>query len=154
MPRDRTAPRAEMIDAFHSAWIDFGVPDTEPLDESTELRSVIDELAARQEVRTTTKYVGAAQPKNQLVGGYFSFCRAVRERLRTTENRYPSRETQTGSSPVSICPRSDADLPYDGLAVAFRLEPGAITPDGRNLGCGRRQSSATEIRRHSPRYPE
>ncbi len=73
MPRDRTPPRAGMIDAFNSARIDFGVPDTEPIDESTQLPGVIDELAARQEVRTTTKYVRAAQPNNQLVGACFSF---------------------------------------------------------------------------------
>jgi hypothetical protein len=47
MPEDRTAPRAEMVDAFNSGWIDFGVPGTEHVTGSVALQTVINELVAR-----------------------------------------------------------------------------------------------------------
>ena len=47
MPEGRTAPRAEMVDAFNSGWIHFGVAGTEHVDGTTTLRAVIAELVAR-----------------------------------------------------------------------------------------------------------
>jgi len=44
---DRTAPRVEMLDAFNSGWIDFGVPGTEKFTGTTELETVIRALCAR-----------------------------------------------------------------------------------------------------------
>jgi NAD(P)H dehydrogenase (quinone) len=43
-PRDRTALRIEMLDAFNSHWIDFGVPGTERFIGTTELQSVLETL--------------------------------------------------------------------------------------------------------------
>ncbi len=47
MPEGRTAPRAEMVDAFNSGWIHFGVPGTEHVDGATPLREVITQLVTR-----------------------------------------------------------------------------------------------------------
>jgi len=47
MPEGRTAPRAEMVDAFNSSWIHFGVPGTEPVKGTTTLRAVITQLVTR-----------------------------------------------------------------------------------------------------------
>jgi len=47
MPQGRTAPRAEMVDAFNSGWIHFGVPGTEHVDGATPLRAVIAQLVTR-----------------------------------------------------------------------------------------------------------
>jgi len=47
MPEGRTAPRAEMVDAFNSGWIHFGVPGTEPVKGTTTLRAVITQLVTR-----------------------------------------------------------------------------------------------------------
>ena len=47
MPEGRTAPRAEMVDAFNSGWIHFGVPGTEHVDGATPLREVISQLVTR-----------------------------------------------------------------------------------------------------------
>jgi len=44
MPEGRTAPRAEMVDGFNSAWIHFGVPGTEHVDGAVTLREVIAQL--------------------------------------------------------------------------------------------------------------
>ena len=44
-PQDRTVPRVEMLDAFNSGWIDFGVPGTERITGSVELEAVIQSLA-------------------------------------------------------------------------------------------------------------
>ena len=44
MPEGRTAPRAEMVDAFNSGWIHFGVPGTEHVDGTMSLREVIAQL--------------------------------------------------------------------------------------------------------------
>src|SRR5271156_916736 len=41
MPEGRTEPRAEMVDAFNSGWIHFGVPGTEHITGTTSLTSVI-----------------------------------------------------------------------------------------------------------------
>jgi uncharacterized protein YbjT (DUF2867 family) len=49
MPEGRTEPRAEMVDAFNSGWIHFGVPGTEHITGSTSLTSVIAELAANRD---------------------------------------------------------------------------------------------------------
>jgi hypothetical protein len=46
MPEGRTEPRAEMVDAFNSGWIHFGVPGTEHVKGATSLTSVITKLAA------------------------------------------------------------------------------------------------------------
>jgi uncharacterized protein YbjT (DUF2867 family) len=46
MPAGRTEPRAEMVDAFNSGWIHFGVPGTEHIMGTTSLTSVIAKLAA------------------------------------------------------------------------------------------------------------
>jgi NAD(P)H dehydrogenase (quinone) len=43
-PRDRTVLRLEMLDAFNSRWIDFGVPGTERFTGATELQSVLETL--------------------------------------------------------------------------------------------------------------
>jgi NAD(P)H dehydrogenase (quinone) len=43
-PRDRTALRIEMLDAFNSRRIDFGVPGTERFTGTTELQSVLETL--------------------------------------------------------------------------------------------------------------
>ena len=45
MPADRTAPRAEMVDGFNSGLIHFGVSDTENYIGTTELSTVLKELA-------------------------------------------------------------------------------------------------------------
>ena len=47
MPEGRTAPRAEMVDAFNSGWIHFSVPGTEHVDGVTPLHEVITQLVAR-----------------------------------------------------------------------------------------------------------
>jgi len=47
MPEGRTAPRAEMVDAFNSTWIHFGVPGTEHVDGVTPLGEVITQLVTR-----------------------------------------------------------------------------------------------------------
>jgi uncharacterized protein YbjT (DUF2867 family) len=47
MPQGRTAPRAEMVDAFNSGWIHFGVRGTEHVDGTTSLREVITQLMTR-----------------------------------------------------------------------------------------------------------
>ena len=47
MPEGRTAPRAEMVDAFNSGWIHFGVPGTEHVVGATPLREVIAQLVTR-----------------------------------------------------------------------------------------------------------
>jgi NAD(P)H dehydrogenase (quinone) len=44
MPEGRTEPRTEMVDAFNSGWIHFGVPGTEHVDGTTPLRAVITQL--------------------------------------------------------------------------------------------------------------
>ena len=46
MPEGRTEPRAEMVDAFNSGWIHFGVPGTEHITGTTSLTSVIAKLVA------------------------------------------------------------------------------------------------------------
>jgi NAD(P)H dehydrogenase (quinone) len=46
MPEGRTEPRAEMVDAFNSGWIHFGVPGTEHITGATNLTSVIAKLVA------------------------------------------------------------------------------------------------------------
>ena len=46
MPQGRTEPRAEMVDAFNSGWIHFGVPGTEQIAGATSLTSAIAKLAA------------------------------------------------------------------------------------------------------------
>jgi len=43
----RTAPRIEMLDAFNSGWIDFGIPGTEKFTGTTELDTVIRALCAK-----------------------------------------------------------------------------------------------------------
>lgn len=43
---DRTAPRIEMLDAFNSGWIDFGVPGADRFAGTTELYTVIQTLCA------------------------------------------------------------------------------------------------------------
>jgi NAD(P)H dehydrogenase (quinone) len=43
-PTDRTVLRLEMLDAFNSHWIDFGVPGTERFTGATELQSVLETL--------------------------------------------------------------------------------------------------------------
>jgi NAD(P)H dehydrogenase (quinone) len=43
-PEDRTPLRVQMLDAFNSGWIDFGVPGTEPTAGTTELNTVIQSL--------------------------------------------------------------------------------------------------------------
>jgi uncharacterized protein YbjT (DUF2867 family) len=48
MPEGRTEPRAEMVDAFNSGWIHFGVPGTEHVTGTTGLTSVIAKLAAKE----------------------------------------------------------------------------------------------------------
>ena len=47
MPEGRTAPRAEMLDAFNSGWIHFGVAGTEHVDGTTPVREVIAHLVSR-----------------------------------------------------------------------------------------------------------
>jgi NAD(P)H dehydrogenase (quinone) len=47
MPEGRTTPRAEMVDAFNSGWIHFGVAGTEHVDGTTPLRAVITQLVTR-----------------------------------------------------------------------------------------------------------
>ena len=47
MPEGRTSPRVEMVDAFNSGWIHFGVPGTEHVDGATPLREVITQLVTR-----------------------------------------------------------------------------------------------------------
>jgi NAD(P)H dehydrogenase (quinone) len=47
MPEGRTAPRAEMVDAFNSGWIHFGVPGTEHVGGTTPLRAVIAQRVTR-----------------------------------------------------------------------------------------------------------
>ena len=47
MPQGRTAPRAEMVDAFNSGWIHFGVPGTEHVAGATPLQAVITQLVTR-----------------------------------------------------------------------------------------------------------
>ena len=47
MPQGRTAPRAEMVDAFNSGWIHFGVAGTEHMDGTTPLHEVIAHLVSR-----------------------------------------------------------------------------------------------------------
>jgi len=47
MPQGRTAPRAEMVDAFNSGWIHFGVPGTEHVAGATPLHAVITQLVTR-----------------------------------------------------------------------------------------------------------
>jgi NAD(P)H dehydrogenase (quinone) len=47
MPEGRTAPRAEMVDAFNSGWIHFGVTGTEHVVGTTPLREVIAHLVRR-----------------------------------------------------------------------------------------------------------
>ena len=47
MPEGRTAPRAEMVDAFNSSWIHFGVFGIEHVDGATTLREVIAQLVTR-----------------------------------------------------------------------------------------------------------
>jgi len=44
---ERTVPRVEMLDAFNSGWIDFGVPGTERFTGTTELETVIRDLCAK-----------------------------------------------------------------------------------------------------------
>jgi uncharacterized protein YbjT (DUF2867 family) len=44
MPAGRTEPRAEMVDAFNSGWIHFGVPGTEHITGTSSLTSVIAKL--------------------------------------------------------------------------------------------------------------
>jgi uncharacterized protein YbjT (DUF2867 family) len=46
MPEGRTEPRAEMVDAFNSGWIHFGVPGAEHITGTTSLTSVIAKLVA------------------------------------------------------------------------------------------------------------
>jgi NAD(P)H dehydrogenase (quinone) len=46
MPQGRTEPRAEMVDAFNSGWIHFGVAGTEHITGATSLTSVIARLVA------------------------------------------------------------------------------------------------------------
>jgi NAD(P)H dehydrogenase (quinone) len=46
MPEGRTEPRAEMVDAFNSDWIHFGVPGTEHITGATSLMSVIAKFVA------------------------------------------------------------------------------------------------------------
>jgi NAD(P)H dehydrogenase (quinone) len=43
-PEDRTPLRVEMLDAFNSGWIDFGIPGTEPTTGTTNLDTVIQSL--------------------------------------------------------------------------------------------------------------
>lgn len=43
-PRDRTDLRIEMLDAFNSRWIDFGVPGTERFTGAADLQSVLETL--------------------------------------------------------------------------------------------------------------
>jgi NAD(P)H dehydrogenase (quinone) len=43
-PEDRTPLRVQMLDAFNSGWIDFGIPGTEPTAGTTELDTVIQSL--------------------------------------------------------------------------------------------------------------
>jgi NAD(P)H dehydrogenase (quinone) len=43
-PEDRTSLRVEMLDAFNSGWIDFGVRGTEPTAGTTDLNTVIQSL--------------------------------------------------------------------------------------------------------------
>jgi NAD(P)H dehydrogenase (quinone) len=47
MPEGRTEPRAEMVDAFNSGWIHFGVPGAEHVTGATGLTSVIAKLATK-----------------------------------------------------------------------------------------------------------
>jgi len=44
---ERTIPRVEMLDAFNSGWIDFGVPGTEKFTGTAELEAVIRDLCAK-----------------------------------------------------------------------------------------------------------
>jgi len=44
---ERTIPRVEMLDAFNSGWIDFGVPGTEKFTGTTKLETVIQDLCAK-----------------------------------------------------------------------------------------------------------
>jgi len=44
---ERTIPRVEMLDAFNSGWIDFGIPGTERFTGTTELETVIRDLCAK-----------------------------------------------------------------------------------------------------------
>ena len=44
---ERTVPRVEMLDAFNSGWIDFGIPGTEKFAGTTELETVIRDLCAK-----------------------------------------------------------------------------------------------------------
>jgi len=44
---ERTLPRIEMLDAFNSGWIDFGVPSTEKFTGTTELETVIRALCTK-----------------------------------------------------------------------------------------------------------
>jgi len=46
-PEERSEPRIEMLDAFNSGWIDFGVPGTEHISGVTKLRTVLQALVAR-----------------------------------------------------------------------------------------------------------
>lgn len=46
-PEDRTAPRVEMLDAFNSGWIDFPAPNTEHIQGTVELQTVINQLVTR-----------------------------------------------------------------------------------------------------------
>jgi hypothetical protein len=48
MPEGRTEPRAEMVDAFNSGWIHFGVPGTEHFTGTTNLSLVIAKLVANE----------------------------------------------------------------------------------------------------------
>jgi len=50
MPQGRTAPRAEMVDAFNSGWIHFGVPGTEHVAGATPLQAVITQLVTRSQL--------------------------------------------------------------------------------------------------------
>ena len=44
---ERTVPRVEMLDAFNSGWIDFGIPGTEKFTGTTELETVIRDICAK-----------------------------------------------------------------------------------------------------------
>jgi len=47
MPKDRTAPRIEMVEGFNSGWIHFGVPGTEHVIGQVELKDVLQKLVTR-----------------------------------------------------------------------------------------------------------
>jgi uncharacterized protein YbjT (DUF2867 family) len=47
MPADRTTARIEMLDAFNSGWVDFGVPGTEQVIGTVALEEVLATLVAR-----------------------------------------------------------------------------------------------------------